>query len=196
MNDIIQTPDAARASAARQIDPLAWSHHYGGEERRERALATVDKVEAILKPRIITDWEEIRKTDPIHIDNVDGKNAEAWLTEHDDGVKAEAWEQGRAAMVEYQQGARRKVPYPVNPYRTTPSEVPVTNPEDVPPEWEYGWYYDADPDRTVFWYVFGILRHHTPESVRHTADKSRTGNAVIVRRPAGETRPDVWELVA
>jgi len=31
-------------------------------------------------------------------------------------ARREAWEEGRWAMIHYQQGARHKVPYPTNPY--------------------------------------------------------------------------------
>jgi hypothetical protein len=40
-----------------------------------------------------------------------------WLEEHDRQVAERAWAQGLAAMVHYQQGAVRKVPYPVNPHK-------------------------------------------------------------------------------
>lgn len=42
------------------------------------------------------------------------------LTEFDAWLAAEkerAWNEGKQAMIEYSQGARRKVPYPVNPYK-------------------------------------------------------------------------------
>lgn len=59
-------------------------------------------------------------------------------------------------------------------------------------EWEYGWYDDAYPDNGPYWVVFGILNYPTPEAARHTADKCRWGNAVIVRRRIGSTD---WEVV-
>lgn len=36
-----------------------------------------------------------------------------WLADHDAAI----WEQGKFAMIAYQQGARSKIPYPKNPYR-------------------------------------------------------------------------------
>lgn len=60
-------------------------------------------------------------------------------------------------------------------------------------EWEYGWYDDANPDVGPFWVVFGMLNYPTPEAARHTADKCRWGNAVIVRRLIGSTEWEIYE---
>lgn len=71
-------------------------------------------------------------------------------------------------------------------------------------EWEYG-FYDSHPNGnwrddpepqespTIYWYVFGILKHKTAESAEHTGLKSCWGSPVIVRR-----RPDSdqWEHAA
>ena len=68
-------------------------------------------------------------------------------------------------------------------------------------EWEYG-FYDSHPycnwqdppepqeSPTIYWYVFGFLKHKTAESAQGTGRKSCWGQPVIVRR-----RPDSehWE---
>jgi hypothetical protein len=59
-------------------------------------------------------------------------------------------------------------------------------------EWEYGFYDSEDVTRTCYWYVFGILKHDTPESAEHTGWKSTSGQPVIVVRPKGTTDPDTW----
>lgn len=58
------------------------------------------------------------------------------------------------------------------------------------PPWEYGFYDSEDARRTIYWHVFGILKHETPESAEHTGRKSCWGHPVIVRRRAGA---DEWE---
>lgn len=70
-------------------------------------------------------------------------------------------------------------------------------------KWEYG-FYDSHPDGnwsaepqpqtnpTIYWYVFGLLTHDTPESAAHTGSKSVWGQPVIVRRIPGEQQ---WEHV-
>lgn len=42
-------------------------------------------------------------------------------------ARREAWEEGKQAFIAYSQGARRKVPYPVNPYAAQePTAAPET----------------------------------------------------------------------
>jgi hypothetical protein len=77
----------------------------------------------------------------------------------------------------------------MDPFATQPE---AAEPKPTDEEFEYGWYDDAYGHQApmIWWYAFG-LPHKTAESAEHTANKSRTGEAVIVRRRVGEADYEV-----
>ena len=45
---------------------------------------------------VLIRYEERRKPNPVHIDNIDGQSAKDWLTEHDREVAEAAWDEGHS----------------------------------------------------------------------------------------------------
>ena len=67
-------------------------------------------------------YEELRKPNPILIQNIDSQHAGAWLAAHDREVAAKAWDEGLGAGRDRWMDHREFGDPPVNPYAALVSE--------------------------------------------------------------------------